>query len=73
MLGKIEFNVDKVHYRGSETWDYISREFHSEYLEIPVRNSFDKNSVEDVLKISISETGMLSVESAKNIVDYIAT
>lgn len=71
MLGKIEFNVDKVHYRGTETWDYISREFHSEYLEIPVRNSFDKNSVEDVLKISISETGMLSVESAKNIVDYI--
>ena len=71
MLGKIEFNVDKVHYRGTETWDYISREFHSEYLEIPVRNSFGKNSVEDVLKISISETGMLSVESAKNTVDYI--
>lgn len=71
MLGKIEFNVDKVHYRGYETWDYISREFHSEYLEIPVRNSFGKNSVEDVLKISISETGMLSVESAKNTVDYI--
>ena len=71
MLGKIEFNVDKVHYRGTETWDYISREFHSGYLEIPVRNSFDKNSTEDVLKISTSESGMLTVESDKNTVDYI--
>lgn len=71
MLGKIEFNVDKVHYRGTKTWDYISREFHSGYLEIPVRNSFGKNSTEDVLKISMSESGMLTVESDKNTVDYI--
>ena len=71
MPGKIEFNVDKVHYRGTETWDYISREFHSGYLEIPVRNSFGKNSTEDVLKISMSESGMLTVESDKNTVDYI--
>lgn len=71
MMGKIEFNVDKVHYRGTKTWDYISREFHSGYLEIPVRNSFGKNSTEDVLKISMSESGMLTVESVKNTVDYI--
>lgn len=71
MLGKIEFNVDKVHYRGTKTWDYISREFHSGYLEIPVRNSFGENSTEDVLKISMSESGMLTVESVKNTVDYI--
>ena len=68
---KIEFDVEKVHYRGSETWDCISRQFHSMYQEIPVKNSLDKNSTEDVLKISMSESGMLTVESVKNTVDYI--
>ena len=71
MLVKIEFDVEKVHYRGSETWDCISRQFHSMYQEIPVKNSLDKNSTEDVLKISMSESGMLTVESVKNTVDYI--
>lgn len=71
MLVKIEFDVEKVHYRGSETWDCISRQYHSGYQEIPVKNSLDKNSTEDVLKISMSESGMLTVESVKNTVDYI--
>ena len=71
MLVKIEFDVEKVHYRGSETWDCISRQFHSMYQEIPVKNSLDKNSTEDVLKISMSGSGMLTVESVKNTVDYI--
>lgn len=71
MLVKIEFDVEKVHYRGSETWDCIPLQFHSGYQEIPVKNSLDKNSTEDVLKISMSESGMLTVESVKNTVDYI--
>lgn len=71
MLVKIEFDVEKVHYRGSETWDCIPRQFHSMYQEIPVKNILDKNSTEDVLKISMSESGMLTVESVKNTVDYI--
>ena len=71
MLVKIEFDVEKVHYRGSEIWDCISRQYHSGYQEIPVKNSLDKNSTEDVLKISMSESGMLTVESVKNTVDYI--
>ena len=71
MLVKIEFDVEKVHYRGSEIWDCIPRQYHSGYQEIHVKNSLDKNSTEDVLKISMSQSGMLSVESAKNTVDYI--
>ena len=71
MLVKIEFDVEKVHYRGSEIWDCIPRQYHSGYQEIPVKNSLDKNSAEDVLKISMSESGMLTVESVKNTVDYI--
>ena len=71
MLVKIEFDVEKVHYRGSEIWDCIPRQYHSGYQKIPVKNILDKNSTEDVLKISMSESGMLTVESVKNTVDYI--